>query len=103
MKYGVSDVKGEVILKDDNCTVTLNKDLESLTVRTIRVRPSNSRTEHCFTDCILHFISGKGEMDLDGEIFTVNSGDYVLINRSKNFTVRNTGIETIAFNCINGE
>jgi quercetin dioxygenase-like cupin family protein len=49
---------------------------------------------------INYFISGKGELEIDGVIHLVESGDYAFVDELLLHQFRNTSTETLKFICI---
>jgi mannose-6-phosphate isomerase-like protein (cupin superfamily) len=102
MKYGVYDIGGKVVKRDERYTVKDNTDLNNLIVSSTRLTPSKSTTGHSHAgqEEVYFFVSGHGEMELDQDRFVVNPGDTVLIKDGVFHKVHNTGTEELYFICV---
>ncbi len=102
MKYGVYDIGGEVVKKDDRYVVKDNKELKNLIVSSTDLKPGKSTSghKHAGQEEVYFFIRGKGRMELDEDQFEVYEGDTVLIKDGVFHRVHNTGEENLYFVCV---
>jgi mannose-6-phosphate isomerase-like protein (cupin superfamily) len=102
MKFGGYDVGGEIVKQDERYTVKDNKELNNLVVSSTLLHSgmSTSGHSHAGQEEVYNFIWGTGHMELDGERFTVNPGDIVLIKDGVHHRVFNTGAVDLYFVCV---
>jgi mannose-6-phosphate isomerase-like protein (cupin superfamily) len=102
MKFSGYDVGGEIVKQDDRYTVKDNKSLKNLVVSSTRLHSGKSTSGHKHEgqEEVYNFIWGTGEMELDGERFTVQPGDIVLIEDGVFHRVHNTGAVDLYFVCV---
>ena len=102
MKYGVNDIGGVVVKEDDRYTVKDNTELKNLIISSTDLKPGKSTSghKHDGQEEVYHFVSGTGEMELDGDRFNVYPGEYVLIKDGVFHRVHNTSTEHLYFVCV---
>ena len=102
MKYGAWDVGGSVVKDDDRYTVKDNTELKNLVVSSTRLNAGKSTTghRHAGQEEVYIFIKGKGQMELDHEIFNVYEGDTVLIKDNVFHKVHNNTDYGLEFICV---
>lgn len=102
MKFGGYDVGGEVVKKDDRYIVKDNKTLKNLIVSSTTLHPGKSTSGHSHAgqEEVYHFVYGQGEMEVDGDRFSVLPGDIVLIPDGAFHRVHNTHVVNLYFVCV---
>ena len=102
MKYGAWDIGGEVVKQDDRYIVKDNTLLKNLVVSSTKLNPTKSTTGHRHQgqEEVYIFTKGKGQMELDHEIFDVCEGDTVLIKDNVFHKVHNNSDFTLEFICV---
>mgnify|MGYP003347204350 CR=1 FL=1 len=102
MKIGLYDIGGEVIKNDDTYLLKDNKTLNNLILSSTELRAKKSTRGHRHEgqEEVYYFVSGTGEMELDGDRFTVAPGDTVLIKDGVYHRVYNTGAVDMYFVCV---
>jgi len=98
----INDIGGEVVkdnevylLKDNN---TLNNLVLSSTF--LRANQCTNGHKHEGQEEVYMFISGKGEMEIDGIKFNVREGDCILIEDGEFHKVYNTSHLGLYFVCV---
>jgi len=102
MKYENWDVGGEVVKEDSRYIVKDNTNLKNLVVSTTFLSANKSTTghRHAGQEEVYLFVQGSGQMELDGEIFDVKTGDTVLIEDNVFHRVHNNTHLGLKFICI---
>ena len=102
MKFGGYDVGGEVVKQDDRYTVKDDKILKNLVVSSTTLHPGKSTSGHSHSgqEEVYQFVYGQGEMEIDGDRFSVVAGDVVLIPDGAFHRVINDGDMNMLFNCV---
>ena len=102
----IKDIGGEVVKDNSTYKIQDNKLLNNLVVSStfLRANQHTSGHSHKGQEEVYHFIQGKGEMDVDGNRFTIEAGDVILIEDGEYHRVYNTGHLGMYFICVfNGE
>lgn len=105
-KVKVKDIGGDVVKDNSTYKIQDNKLLKNLVVSStfLRANQKTSGHSHEGQEEVYHFIQGEGEMDIDGNRFTVEAGDVILIEDGEYHRVYNTGHLGMYFICVfNGE
>lgn len=105
-KVKVKDIGGDVVKDNSTYKIQDNKLLKNLVVSStfLRANQKTSGHSHEGQEEVYHFIQGEGEMDIDGNRFTVEAGDVILIEDGEYHRVFNTGHLGMYFICVfNGE
>jgi mannose-6-phosphate isomerase-like protein (cupin superfamily) len=102
MKYSAWDIGGTVVKEDDRYVVKDNTELNNLVVSSTKLNPNRSTTghRHAGQEEVYIFTKGKGQMELDHEIFNVYEGDTVLIKDNVFHKVHNNSDFMLEFICV---
>ena len=103
LKLAQFEIDGQVVKEDDSYIVQDNATLKNLILSSTNLNPKKETSGHNHSgqEEIYFFVSGKGEMQLDDEEFTVNSGDIVLVKENVFHKVSNTSDkEKLYFICV---
>ena len=103
MKYSAWDIGGEIVKQiDDRYVVKDNTVLKNLVVSSTRLNPNKSTTGHRHEgqEEVYIFTRGKGQMELDHEIFNICEGDTVLIKDNVFHRVHNNSDFMLEFICV---
>jgi mannose-6-phosphate isomerase-like protein (cupin superfamily) len=75
------DIDGAIVKQDDRYVVLDNSKLKNLIVSQTILNPGKSTTGHSHAgqEEVYFFVSGYGEMELDGKRFRVHPGKTVII------------------------
>ena len=95
-------VKGIVVKADHRYVVEDNTTLKNLVLSSTRLNPGKETTghDHKGQEEVYFFISGKGEMQLNDDKFSVEPGDIALIKDGVFHKVYNTGNNELYFICV---
>jgi mannose-6-phosphate isomerase-like protein (cupin superfamily) len=105
-KVKVKDIGGDVVKDNSTYKIQDNKLLKKLVVSStfLRANQKTSGHSHEGQEEVYHFIQGEGEMEIDGNRFTIEAGDVILIEDGEYHRVYNTGHLGMYFICVfNGE
>lgn len=97
------EVNGKVVKEDDRYVVQDNTTLKNLILSSTNLNPKKETSGHNHSgqEEVYFFVSGKGEMQLDDDKFSVDSGDIVLIKDNVFHKVLNTSSkEKLYFVCV---
>ena len=102
MKLISNQINGKVVKEDDRYVVKDNTTLKNLVLSSTRLNPGKETTGHKHKghEEIYFFINGKGEMELDKDKFSVESGDIVLVKDGAFHKVYNTTKQELYFICV---
>lgn len=102
MKYSKWDIGGEIVKQDDRYVVKDNTELKNLVVSSTRLNPNRSTTghRHAGQEEVYVFTKGKGQIELDHEIFNICEGDTVLIKDNVFHKVHNNSDFMLEFICV---
>ena len=105
MRYSIDDVGGEIVKQDDRYVVKDNKFLNNLVLSSTRLNPGKQTSghRHAGQEEVYIFVSGKGQMIVDGDeykSFSVEAGDIVLIPDGAFHQVINNSSEELYFVCV---
>ena len=102
MKYSKWDIGGEIVKQDDRYVVKDNTELKDLVVSSTRLNPNRSTTghRHAGQEEVYVFTKGKGQIELDHEIFNICEGDTVLIKDNVFHKVHNNSDFMLEFICV---
>ena len=99
----IYDIGGEVVKDNETYVLKDNKTLNNLVLSSTDLKPGQSTRGHSHPgqEEVYYFVSGTGEMELDGERFTVQGSDVVLIPDGAFHRVHNTQkYSTLYFVCV---
>ena len=100
--YNEFKVNGKIVKQDDRYIVEDNTTLNNLILSSTRLNPGKETTghDHKGQEEVYFFISGKGEMQLNDDKFSVEPGDIALIKDGVFHKVYNTGNNELYFICV---
>ena len=87
----------------DPYTILNNEDFKSFSVARSRVEPGITTEVHKLidTDEVYYILSGKGEMEVDGELMgVVVANDLIFIPKNSKQRIKNTAYNDLLFLCI---
>ena len=90
----------------EKCYITAmfnNEDFKSFSVARSRVEPGITTEVHKLidTDEVYYILSGKGEMEVDGELMgVVVANDLIFIPKNSKQRIKNTAYNDLLFLCI---
>jgi len=98
----IKDIGGSVVKDSDVYLVKDNKILNDLVLSSTFLRANKSTTGHKHEgqEEVYMFITGAGEMEVDGNKFNVREGDCILIEDGEFHKVYNTGHLGLYFICV---
>ncbi len=98
----MKDIGGEVVKDNEVYLLKDNKTLNNLVLSSTFLRANQNTTGHTHKgqEEVYMFVSGKGEMEIDGKKFNVREGDCVLIEDGEFHKVYNTGHLGLYFVCV---
>jgi mannose-6-phosphate isomerase-like protein (cupin superfamily) len=99
---GIKDIGGDIVKDSDVYLLRDNKTLKNLVVSSTFLRANKCTTGHRHEgqEEVYMFITGEGEMEVDGRLFNVREGDCVLIEDGEFHKVYNTGHLGLYFVCV---
>lgn len=102
LKHTVSDIGGEVIKDNDTYLLKDNRFLNNLVVSSTDLKPGKSTRGHNHPgqEEVYFFITGRGRMEIDDQIFDVQEGDVVLIPDGCFHRVHNYTERMLSFVCV---
>ena len=103
MKVSVDDIDGKIVKNNETYTIIDNTALNGLVVSKTILHPDKTTTghKHPGQEEVYYFIHGHGKMSLDTKLFSVRSGDVVLIPDGIFHKVYNDSqIEDLVFLCV---
>lgn len=100
--FDIKDIGGVIAKQDERYIVKDNTTLKNLVVSStfLEANKSTSGHRHAGQEEVYHFVSGKGQMELDHKIFDVGPGNIVLIEDNVFHKVHNTGDYGLYFVCV---
>lgn len=98
----INDIGGEVVKDNEVYLLKDNKTLNNLVLSStfLRANQCTNGHKHKGQEEVYMFISGKGEMEIDGIKFNVREGDCILIEDGEFHKVYNTGHLGLYFVCV---
>ena len=98
----INDIGGEVVKDNEVYLLKDNKTLNNLVLSStfLRANQCTNGHKHEGQEEVYMFISGKGEMEIDGIKFNVREGDCILIEDGEFHKVYNTGHLGLYFVCV---
>jgi mannose-6-phosphate isomerase-like protein (cupin superfamily) len=98
----IKDIGGEVVKDNEVYLLKDNKTLNNLVLSStfLRANQCTNGHKHEGQEEVYMFISGKGEMEIDGIKFNVREGDCILIEDGEFHKVYNTGHLGLYFVCV---
>ena len=98
----MKDIGGEVVKDNEVYLLKDNKTLNNLVLSSTFLRANQNTTGHTHKgqEEVYMFVSGKGEMEIDGKRFNVREGDCILIEDGEFHKVYNTGHLGLYFVCV---
>jgi mannose-6-phosphate isomerase-like protein (cupin superfamily) len=105
MRYTINDIGGNIVKQDERYVVKDNTFLKNLILSSTELNPGKQTSghRHAGQEEVYIFVSGNGQMIIDGDSyqkFSVDAGDVVLIPDGAFHQVINTGLENLYFVCI---
>lgn len=102
MKYSIYDIGGDIVKDNETYTLKDNKTLNNLVVSSTELKPGQSTRGHSHSgqEEVYYFVSGGGEMELDGKRFNIQGGDVVLIPDGAFHRVHNPSKTPLYFVCV---
>ena len=99
---GIKDIGGDIVKDSDVYLLRDNKTLNNLVLSSTFLRANKCTTGHRHEgqEEVYMFITGEGEMEVDGRLFNVREGDCVLIEDGEFHKVYNTGHLGLYFVCV---
>tara|TARA_R110002124_G_scaffold170145_5_gene337668 strand:+ start:349 stop:681 length:333 start_codon:yes stop_codon:yes gene_type:complete len=98
----INDIGGEVVKDNEVYLLKDNKTLNNLVLSStfLRANQCTNGHKHEGQEEVYMFISGKGEMEIDGIKFNVREGDCILIEDGEFHKVYNTSHLGLYFVCV---
>lgn len=98
----IKDIGGEVVKDNEVYLLKDNKLLNNLVLSSTFLRANQCTNGHTHEgqEEVYMFISGEGEMEIDGKKFNVREGDCILIEDGEFHKVYNTGHLGLYFVCV---
>ena len=98
----IKDIGGEVVKDNEVYLLKDNKTLNNLVLSStfLRANQCTNGHSHLGQEEVYMFISGKGEMEIDGIKFNVREGDCILIEDGEFHKVYNTSHLGLYFVCV---
>lgn len=103
MKYSIQDVGGEIVKDNETYLLKDNKALKNLVLSSTELKPGQQTRGHSHPgqEEVYYFVSGKGAMQIDNELFEANAGDVFLIPDGAFHKVFNgSTTDTLYFVCV---
>ena len=102
MKHYIYDIGGEVVKDNETYVLKDNTTLKNLVVSSTDLKPHQSTRGHRHEgqEEVYYFVSGTGQMELDGRKFNVQGGDVVLIEDGVFHRVHNPNNSPLYFVCV---
>lgn len=103
MKYRVEDVGGEIVKDNETYVLKDNKTLKNIVLSSTDLKPGQQTRGHAHPgqEEVYHFISGKGSIQIDNDLYTASAGDIFLIPDGAFHKVFNgSDTETLYFVCV---
>jgi quercetin dioxygenase-like cupin family protein len=104
IKY-VLDTGGEVVYQNEFYTVTQNNFGKNTVLQTYSIKPECELEGRTFpdNDQVYYVILGKGDIQLDQQMYEIRPGSVVTIPANTYHRVRNIGQTNFYFICVTGE
>jgi mannose-6-phosphate isomerase-like protein (cupin superfamily) len=98
----INDIGGEVVKDNEVYLLKDNKTLNNLVLSStfLKANQCTNGHKHEGQEEVYMFISGKGEMEIDGIKFNVREGDCILIEDGEFHKVYNTSHLGLYFVCV---
>ena len=98
----IKDIGGEVVKDNEVYLLKDNKTLNNLVLSStfLRANQCTNGHKHEGQEEVYMFISGEGEMEIDGTKINVREGDCILIEDGEFHKVYNTGHLGLYFVCV---
>jgi mannose-6-phosphate isomerase-like protein (cupin superfamily) len=102
IKVNMNNIGGETVKDNDVYTLKDNKFGNNLTLSSTFLRANQNTNGHTHEgqEEVYMFVSGEGEMEIDGKTFPVKEGDVVCIEDGEFHKVYNTGHLGLYFVCV---
>ena len=103
MKVSICNIEGAVVKENEIYTVRDNTALENLALSSTALNPGQQTTGHSHAgqEEVYFFISGKGAIQIDNDLFNAESGDVFLIKDGAFHKVFNkSDTEQLYFVCV---
>ena len=102
MKFNINNIGGAIAKQDERYIVRDNKFGNNLILSSTSLNPNKSTTGHSHEgqEEVYFFVSGKGTMQLEDELFTVQQGDIITIKGGEFHRVFNNTDEELYFVCV---
>ncbi len=81
MKYSVCDIGGEIVKDNETYVLKDNKTLKNLVLSSTNLKPGQQTRGHTHPgqEEVYHFVSGKGAIQIDNDLYEAVAGDVFLI------------------------
>jgi len=81
MRLNINDVGGEVVKDNETYVLKDNKTLKNLVLSSTDLKPGQQTRGHSHPgqEEVYHFISGKGSIQIDNDLYNASAGDIFLI------------------------
>jgi mannose-6-phosphate isomerase-like protein (cupin superfamily) len=98
----MKDIGGDIVKDNSVYLLKDNKKLNNLVLSSTFLRANQNTTGHKHNgqEEVYMFVSGNGEMEIDGKRFNVREGDCILIEDGEFHKVYNTGHLGLYFVCV---
>lgn len=103
MKLNINDIGGEVIKDNETYLLKDNKALKNLVVSSTDLKPGQQTRGHAHSgqEEVYHFVSGRGSIQIDNDLYTAEAGDIFLIPDGAFHKVFNgSDTEALYFICV---
>lgn len=81
VKFQINNIGGEVVKDNETYVLKDNKTLKNLVLSSTELRPGQQTRGHSHPEQeeVYHFVSGKGAIQIDNDLYEANPGDVFLI------------------------
>jgi quercetin dioxygenase-like cupin family protein len=103
MKLSIYNVGGEVVKDNETYVLKDNKTLNNLVLSSTDLKAGQSTRGHSHPgqEEVYHFVSGKGSIQIDNDLYNAEAGDVFLIPDGAFHKVFNgSDTETLYFVCV---
>ena len=102
MKVNMNDILGEIVKDNETYLLKDNKVLKNLVLSSTELKPRMSTRghNHVGQEEVYLFVSGTGQIELDGVFHNVESNDIFLIEDGVFHRVHNNTDQSLYFVCV---
>lgn len=103
MRLNINDVGGEIVKDNEVYLLKDNKTLKNLVLSSTTLKPGQQTRGHTHPgqEEVYHFVSGKGAIQIDNDLYNVSAGDIFLIADGAFHKVFNkSDSESLYFVCV---